>query len=218
MRKIDLRFRVFGSSIPADHGYALYSALSKIAPVLHEATDIGIHPINGMLGGKRNLLLTERSRLAIRVPCEKVHGLLPISGKRIDLNGSAIRIGVPDSMALKPSPRLYSRMVVLKGYMEPEGFLAAVNNALSSLGAKGIPSLIEQRAYVERNEGARSGTHSEYLRRTINIKGKEIVGFAVLVDGLSALDSILLQEEGLGGRRKFGCGIFLPALPRHWGS
>ena len=215
MRKIDLRFRVFGSTIPADHGYALYSALSKILPELHEANEIGIHPINGTLGGKRDLVLTERSHLTIRVPCEEVHRLLPIAGKRIELNGSAIRFGVPNSIALKPSPRLYSRLVVIKGYTEPERFLAAANNALSALGIKGTPSLVEQRAYVERNEGTRRGTHSEYLKRTINIKGKEIVGFALLVEGLSAVDSILLQEEGLGGRRKLGCGIFLPALPRH---
>ncbi len=215
MRKIDVRFRVFGSSIPADHSYALYSALSKVLPELHDATDVAIHPVNGMLDGNRNLLITERSHLTLRVPHERVRDILPIAGKRLDISGAALRVGVPYSVALKPSPRLYSRLVIIKGHTEPEAFLTAVESSLAAMGIKGTASLIDQHAYMEKNKGSRGGTHSEFLRRTLNIKGREIVGFAVLVEGLSEADSILLQEEGIGGRRKFGCGIFLPASDRH---
>jgi hypothetical protein len=33
---------------------------------------------------------------------------------------------------------------------------------------------------------------------------------SALVDYLTATESILLQEHGLGGRRHMGCGIFVP--------
>jgi CRISPR-associated protein Cas6 len=53
----------------------------------------------------------------------------------------------------------------------------------------------------------------EPIRRTLGIHGKQIVGFAVRVDGLSSEDSLTLQARGLGGRRRFGCGAFVPATP-----
>jgi CRISPR-associated protein Cas6 len=46
-------------------------------------------------------------------------------------------------------------------------------------------------------------------RHVIRIHGKAIVGFSVLVQGLTAEESIRLQEEGIGGRGKMGCGFFV---------
>jgi CRISPR-associated protein Cas6 len=54
-------------------------------------------------------------------------------------------------------------------------------------------------------------------RRTLRIKDKEVVGYEVVVEGLTAEESIALQERGLGGRRHMGCGVFVgmrPQLPR----
>ena len=48
-------------------------------------------------------------------------------------------------------------------------------------------------------------------RRTLRIKDKEVVGYEVLVETLTAEESICLQEAGLGGRRHMGCGVFVPA-------
>jgi CRISPR-associated protein Cas6 len=47
-------------------------------------------------------------------------------------------------------------------------------------------------------------------RRTFNVHGRQVVGYSVLVSELTAEESIILQENGLGGRRKMGCGFFLP--------
>jgi CRISPR-associated protein Cas6 len=38
-----------------------------------------------------------------------------------------------------------------------------------------------------------------------------VVGYALRVNGLTEEGSIRLQEEGLGGRRRMGCGIFVRA-------
>ena len=46
-------------------------------------------------------------------------------------------------------------------------------------------------------------------RRTLKIRDKEVVGFEVILEGLTASESIILQEHGLGGRRHMGCGVFV---------
>jgi CRISPR-associated protein Cas6 len=48
-----------------------------------------------------------------------------------------------------------------------------------------------------------------FVRRTLNIKGVNVVGYAATVSGLSPTDSLRLQNEGMGGRRHFGCGLFV---------
>lgn len=51
-------------------------------------------------------------------------------------------------------------------------------------------------------------------RRTIRVKEQTHVGYATIVQGLTADESIRLQEEGLGGRQLMGCGLFLPEKGR----
>ncbi len=210
MHVIDIRFSLGGGVIPVDHGYPLFSAISKIVPELHGAHEIGIHPISGMLCGNRSLLLNERSCLTIRAPSERAGLLMPLAGKSLRLGEREIRVGVPYARALLPSSELYSPLVVIKGFMEPELFLTAVRRQLDALDIKGIPHLVHQPQIVEANRNRSGGTRSPFLRRTVRIHDKEIVGFAVKVDHLTAEESLLLQERGIGGRRRFGCGLFVP--------
>ncbi len=51
-------------------------------------------------------------------------------------------------------------------------------------------------------------------RRTFKVHGKQVVGYSLLVSELTAEESIVLQEHGLGGRRKMGCGFFEPWRPK----
>jgi CRISPR-associated protein Cas6 len=45
----------------------------------------------------------------------------------------------------------------------------------------------------------------------MRVKDKLVVCFPLLVHDLSPEESLRLQEEGLGGRRRMGGGVFLPA-------
>ena len=51
-------------------------------------------------------------------------------------------------------------------------------------------------------------------RRTIRIHEKEVVGYEVILEGLTADESLAIQTIGLGGRRHMGCGVFVALLPR----
>ena len=72
MLYVDLAFRLTGSKVPVDHGYALYSAISRVVPEIHEAKSIGVHPIRGIYGGTGELMLRDSSRLVVRMESEQI--------------------------------------------------------------------------------------------------------------------------------------------------
>lgn len=190
MPHIDLVFRVTGSTIPVDHGYALYAALSRIAPELHAAQEIGVHPIRGVYGGDGNLHLTDFSRLILRLPDEQIRTYLRLAGKQLEVDSNILRVGVPEVRALLAVASLRARLVTIKGFMEEAAFVEAAKRQLASFGVTGE---------LHRGE-----------RRTFRVKDKQVVGFEVGITGLTAEESLTLQEHGLGGRRRMGCGMFVP--------
>ncbi len=208
---VDVQFPVRGNLIPVDHGYLLFSSLSHLIPELHGDDGVAVHQINGPLVGNRCRLVTDQSRLTIRLPSERIREILPLAGKSLSVGDHKVEVGVPHTKALVPSARLYSSLVVIKGFMEPAPFLEAARRQLDALEVKGVPHLVEQMHIQEANRHNETGSHSPVLRRTIRIRDKEIVGFALGVEELNAEESILLQEIGIGGRRRFGCGVFVPA-------
>lgn len=210
MAVVDIAFRATGSVIPADHGYALFAALSRILPDLHEAEDVGLHPISGWPSSGRLLTLVRSSSVTFRVPHAWYARLLPLTGQELDLRGHRLRLGVPKVYPLRPAPSLYSRLVTIKSYTEPTTFLERARQQLNELGVEGKISLIP-RPLARRPVEGRVGSRSPYLRRTVEIDGRVIVGFALKVTSLSPEASISLQSSGLGGRRHMGCGIFVPA-------
>jgi CRISPR-associated protein Cas6 len=215
MPVVDVRFRLRGTEIPVDHGYQLFSAISRVVSQLHRDETVGVHPIAGEFSGDRLQRVNNRSLLIVRIDAARIAEVLPLAGKELRLGEHSLRVGVPYIAALKPTARLYSRLVTIKGFTEPEPFLDAARRQLEEMGVRGTPALVGQHDVAEVNRGKRSGTRSPYLRRTIRIRDKEIVGFAVRVEGLTAEESVLLQERGLGGRRRFGCGLFIPYRRSH---
>lgn len=206
---VDLSFRLRGSSIPADHGYALFGALSRQLPWLHGDEAVGIHPIHGQLIGQRQLALTRLSRLTLRLPAAKIPDAIRLAGCRLEVDGASLLVGVPEVRPLQPRPSLVSRLVVIRGFTEPASFLEAVERQMARLEIDASPSLLPRRR--DRSLEAQAGAHDAIVRRTLRICDKEVVGFAVQVGDLNMSDSLRLQAAGLGGRRRFGCGVFLPA-------
>ena len=201
---VDLSFPLVGKTLPLDHGYALYAALSRFLPHLHEHKAVGVHPIRGDVVGDGLLRVAARSQLQIRTPTDLIAEFLPLAGKVLELDGHSLRLGVPRVLALRPAATLAARLVTIKGFTEPSGFLEAVRRQSDALGvsrqaAIEIPSVPAGRAHV-----------GEPLRRVLRIKDRTVVGFAVRVVRLTAEESITLQEHGLGGRRHMGCGILVP--------
>lgn len=198
MPTVDLAFAVLAAEpIPADHGYHLYGALSRISPQLHETNGIAVHPIRGQQIGNRQLQLNDRSRLVLRVDADQISQLIALAGKQLDVAGRRLRVGVPQIWTLRPAPSLRSRLVTIKGFLDPEPFQAAARRQLDDMGVSAEAQLTLGK------------------RRTVRIKDKEVVGYEVLVEALTAEESLTLQERGLGGRRHMGCGVFVPTGDRN---
>ncbi len=194
MPYVDLAFRLTGTTVPVDHGYALYAAVSQLVPEIHGAKEIGVQPIRGVYGGDGILHLAAFSRLILRLPDDQIRLYLQLAGKKLEVDGYSLRVGVPEVRTLRPAARLRARLVTIKGFLEESPFLEAAKRQLQSLSVTGEVLLGE--------------------RRTFRIKEKQVVGFEVAVNGLTAEESLTLQEHGLGGRRRMGCGVFVPSEAR----
>lgn len=198
---VDLVFPIIcHQAIPADHGYLVYSALSRLLPDTHQADGFGIHPIAGRQLDGRTLQLIGASRLAIRVDAYQIARFLPLAGKPLHLLDRLLRLGVPQIRPLIPAAALRSRLVTIKLTdavgMECEAaratFQAAIGRKLQEL------------------EISAAAQATLLKRRTVRIRDKEVFGYEVLIEGLAGDESLRLQERGLGGRRHMGCGIFVP--------
>jgi len=206
---VDLDFQLRGTTLPAEHGYSAFGALIGPLPWIHDERGVGVHPIRGRLVGGRMLALMRWSRLTLRLPASRISEALPLAGKTLEVGGSVLRVGLPTVRPLHPATTLISRLVVIKGFQEPEPFLEAARRQAEALGVGGQLALVA-RANDGSVEGLTGRAAGEPIRRTLRIRDKTIVGFALAATDLTAEESILLQEVGIGGRRRFGCGLFVP--------
>jgi CRISPR-associated protein Cas6 len=201
MPVIDLSFVVVGTAIPLDHGYSLFSSICRIVPALHGDRRIGVHPIRGRQSAPGVLSLTDRSRLKLRLPSEEIAPFIALAGRELDLGGHHLRVGIPQVEALTPAANLGSRLVTFRNALTPATHEEDVRRELVRLGIKATPHLVP---------ATRSTWAGQPLRRVMRIKDRRVVGYAMRVIGLSPEESLRLQEEGLGGRRRMGCGVFAP--------
>ena len=194
---IRVEFPIRGDKLPADHGYLLYSAISREKENLHETDWFGLEMISGLPFDKGLIALPTRgATLNLRIPADKFGEVIPLAGKHLEIDGYKIRLGIPTAKPLTPSPELYSRIVTIRGFMEIPEFLEAAKRQLEELS---IDATLE----LPPEEMSRH-------RRIITIKDKKIVGFSLAAKNLSDENSLKLQAYGIGGRRAMGCGIFNP--------
>ena len=190
MTYLELRFPFTGTTLPSDHGYGLYGAISRIIPEAHGEDWLAIETIPGIARGDGVTQLDRQGKLKIRIPQERVPLMLKLAGKRLEVDGHAIRLGAPQINLLKPATTLYARIVTIKGFTEPETFLAGVCRKLNEICVNGKLVVGDRRV-------VRVGSHT-------------IVGFSLTIHELSDESSLILQERGIGGRRRMGCGFFNP--------
>jgi CRISPR-associated protein Cas6 len=205
MAKVDMLFPVLGTRLPTDHGYALYSALSRILPHLHNGTLLfGLVPITGRYEGRGFLSLNVRdSRLRMRVEANDIPTLLSLTGKVLEIHGHRVRLGTPHVEALEPAPTLLAYAVLFnEDSTDPDSFLTLARKRLDRLGIRGT-------AEIPQRPG-RDG-ELEPNRHILRIKQRRLVCYSLRISGLEAEGSLKLQETGLGSRRHMGAGVFLPS-------
>ena len=187
----DLTFPVYasqGQQIVSDYPLALAKCLANILPWWLMEPNVGVHPLKGLSTCGRTLLIGGRTHLTLRIPETRVADCSKLAGQEVDL-GEKIILGEPRSRRLLAHPVVYSGCVST-GDEEEAGFVLFVRNALDAL---------------EINRQEIVGKKSVFKSDNGNI-----VGFSLMIAGLSLEDSIRVQQIGLGIHRSLGCGIFIP--------
>ena len=210
---LDLVFPVQGTTLPWDHSYALYGSLCRHQPALHGGDHpVGIFPINGLAQGGRTLKLSDKSALRLRLPSDRVGDVLPLVGAELELDGHKVRLDSPKLEPVCLVARLFSAWVTYAGAPDEATFRERLQDELIRLEIEAQPSLVKPLQAASKD--GQKGSRDVYLRRTRQVKGRSVIGYALLVEGLSANDAAKVCREGLGGRRHFGGGLFLPARNR----
>ena len=200
---VDVVFPLKGRLLPLDNGYLIYSALSRLCPNIHNLSDIGVHPIAGKPNRYKQLKLTQRSKLKIRIPLEQIPLIYQfLVEQTFKIGASQFHIGIPEYKALIPASSLYSRLVIIRRSRKPEDFIEVAQRQLDSLGITGRINLLQK-------------SNGQLQCRQLTLRKKEgtfpLIGYGVEVTDLSESDSLILQQEGIGGKRKMMCGVFVPS-------
>lgn len=195
----DIGFPASGQALPLNHGYPLFSALSRLIPRLHSEPGWGVHPVLGVPQA-RELGLEQRSRIKLRMPLSEISAIMPLTGAQLEVAGATIRLGFPQVFPLTPAAHVKARLVTIKGFQEEAEFVGALRRQIVQVvGLAGGDAQDPETIEVVLGR-----------RRILELRGKKVVGFAVGLTGLGADASLAIQRQGLGGRRHMGAGIFVP--------
>ena len=186
---VEAVFPLEGKALPRDHAQALRNALAEQLPWLHEDVGTGIHPLKLVSGPESVALLSQRTRLILRVDANRLNELKALCGVELDVSGHALRLGAVHLRALQPLATLYAYRVAANSADE-SAFMQAMEAELAALAITG-----------ERVCGK---------RQSLPVDGLEMTTFSMMLHALVPEQSLRLQQHGLGPHRLLGCGLFVP--------
>jgi CRISPR-associated protein Cas6 len=216
---LEIQFSLRGKTLPADHGYALYSALKKISQEQQNSLlldsnfskEIAFCSISGIPNKEGVIYLNKASKFRLRCPAEQVQNWYRfLQNQVLDIRGHLIRPIQPKLTLIEPSNLLKARMVTFRleqwnSQEAPFYFLESCKKALDNFEIKAQISID-------------SNKEGDLALRALKIQHKNILGYGVIVEGLNENDSIKLQCYGLGGRKHFGCGWLYPVKEENYDS
>jgi len=198
---LDLTFTIHCKEIPIGHAWLLWEALQVALPWLAEEPKAGVHQIyipesgNGwMRPTDPNALMypSRRSRLVLRLPKERLDDALSLQEQTLALGSYMVKVG---EGKVKPLSLITTQTC---RYMESfpdeteDQFLQRIANELAKLRIKVRKMLCGK-------------SHD------IALPGQTIYTRSIMLAELTVDDAILLQQEGIGAHRNFGCGLFMPS-------
>ena len=195
----DLSFSVDCRELPYDHAYELSSEILNLVPEIINDKRNAIQTLHGPMSGNgwvrpdsENIPLSKRAKLIIRINKNQLNDIKNnIEGKEISLFGNTLKIGrskVKNFLVVKD---LFCRFVMSDHKTSEDDFLNIIQNELRGL------NINIRKALCGRSMVISFGEKTLYTR-------------SLMIADLSKEDSLKLQEEGVGDKKLYGCGIFLP--------
>lgn len=193
----DAVFAIHAKVLPIDHAYLLSQALLKHLPWLAEVNagifDISVADGNGWEQDESGFYYpSKRSKLNIRIPQEKLESAQSLVGKTLNL--AEYRIDILKS--LKPKlmsdiQTVFSKHIACDEAISEERFLQTAFTQLQALNIQPKKMMAG-------------------LQRSISTPDGTIHTRSLMVANLRKVESVTLQEQGIGEHRLLGCGLFLP--------
>lgn len=185
---VDFAFAVSGDRVDPDYPSGLHRALAAALPWLDDEAQAGIHPIRGLTPCAGKLMVGGRTRVVLRAPLHRADDCARLEGARLEVPAPLL-VGRVSMRELLAYPVLHARLVVTGAEVEAD-FVADVERGVAELDLD-CEMIVGRRGELQTNAG-------------------RLVGFSLMLHGLSATESLRLQEHGLGRHRKLGCGLFVP--------
>ena len=197
---VDVNFKIKCAQLPLDHAHQLSEAIIKELPWIQDSEFAGIHLIHGAESGNGWIRPTDpdeliypsrRTLFTIRTPQEFVTDVQALDGTSINVCDTSIEFSKPSIRKLSKLTTIFARYVLADQIDDESSFL---NEMIELLAKKNI-----------RPKKMMSGRTT-----TMRFPDKTFGARSLMIDGIDVTESVLLQQQGLGAGRKFGCGLFLP--------
>jgi len=176
-----------GGTLPGEYAFVLWQELVRALPWLETEEQAGLLPLRGSRSGG-DLLLPQRAKLVLRLPQRLVPQARQLSGRELEVAGHVLQVGAVRERPLLAHPTLHAHLVASSS--GENEFLEEVAERLRELE---IPCKCICGKRVELRAGERA-----------------ISGYSLVVYELNLEGSLRLQQTGLGGERRYGCGLFIP--------
>ena len=197
---VDAVFAIECRSLLVDHAYALSQAVQAALPWFAAEPEAGLHTIHGAASGagwqrpegeQALLQLPRRAKLVLRLPAHRMADAAALTGRTLEVAGSAMRIGRLSERPLLRIASLFARSVMFASAADEPAFVAAATEGLRALGIDASTLLCGRDVTLATPQGS-------YRTRSL------------MLTVATSAQSLLLQRRGLGGARKLGCGVFIP--------
>jgi len=184
---IDIVFDLGGTSVPLNYPFKLWSEVVRCLPWLENEKSAGILPLRGSIN-KETLLLSQRTKLVLRIPESFAKEAAHLSGQELYIDGQILTVGKCRERSLQPATTLHAYLV--ESNLSEIEFLADMRKKLQEMNI------------------ACNLICDKY--REIRGANQTLKGFGLVLHDLKPVASMQMQSLGLSGARQFGCGIFVP--------
>ena len=194
----ELSFSVNCRELPYDHAYELSSEILNLIPQIKNDKRNSIQTLHGPMSGNgwvrpdsENIPLSKRAKLMMRINKNQIDDIKDIEGKEIKLFGNSLKIGISKVKNFLIVKDLFCRFVISDNKISEDDFLEKIQMELRNFNVNIKKALCGK-------------------SMTINFAKKTVYTRSLMIADLSKEESLKLQEEGVGGEKLYGCGIFLP--------
>ncbi len=150
---VDVVFGVKGENLPRDHEWPLFREIARIVPWIAKTPRAGILPMRGPRTSEGGVMITQRSRIVIRLPRDRVCSASAIERESLHVGEATLVVGEGSFRKHQPAATLYSPRVST-GEADEIRFLEALEKELARAGRARPPHLRPARGGRARGRSA----------------------------------------------------------------